>query len=106
MPLTPGQQRELEALAGELAATDPQLARDLTGPRRSGWASLRTQLLALCALLGWSTVGLVPLALGLRLDMAWLSAVGTVTTCVLPYAGVWITFRLCSRWRDRLRAIG
>lgn len=104
--LTPGQQRELEALASELTTTDPQLARELTGSRPSGRGALRIQLLALCALLGCSAAGLTPLALGLVLGLPWLAGVGAVTTCVLPYAGVWATFALCPRWRDRLRALG
>lgn len=106
MSLTPGQERELEALAAALTTTDPQLARDLTESRPSVWSPMRAQLLALLALIGWTAVGLAPFAVGLRLDLAWLTSLRAVTTCVLPYAGLWATFRLFPRFLSRLRSAG
>lgn len=106
MPLTPDQERELEALVEELTATDPTLARDPSRPGRPARLPLWTELLGLGVLLGWSAVGLAPLALGLALGPPWLAGVGAVTTCGLPFPGLRATFRLFPRFRERLRAIG
>ena len=91
MPLTPDQVRVLEAMADELTATAPELARRLSTPSRPARPG-RTQIAGFLVLLVWTAVGLAPLAVGLRLDLGWLAGIGAVTTCALPFAGVWATF--------------
>lgn len=106
MPLTPGQERELAAVAAELSASDPVLARDLSRPRPMRRPLLHALLVVLVVLLVGIAVGLVPLGIGLDLGLPWLVAVGAVATCGLPIVALRATPRLFPRLSARLRELG
>lgn len=105
MPLTPEQERGLDALAADLTASDPGLARALSGSPSSGHR-LAMQLVGLSALLVAVAAGLVPLAMGLGLGLPWLAGIGAVTTCSWPFLALWVMTRLFPRSSDRLKGLG
>lgn len=106
MPLTPAQERELQAVAAELAATDPRLARRLTAAGPAGRRPVVVQLVGMVVLHFGLTVGLVPLAVGLGAGLSWLAGIGAVTTCVLPLLILWVLNRSFPCFVARLRALG
>ena len=98
MPLSPHQLRVLREISEQLAASDPRLARALTGPAPAPTSTAR-ELAVIAIVLHWMTLAFVPLALGVAYSVPILIGVGVLTVFIGAPVMIWATLRWVSRHR-------
>jgi hypothetical protein len=98
MSLSPHQSRVLQEISEHLAASDPCLARRLSGPLQPPTSTAR-ELAVIAVLLDWMALGFVPLAVGVAYSRPMLAGVGVLTTFVGGPVMIWATLRWVGRHR-------
>jgi hypothetical protein len=98
MSLSPHQSRVLQEIGEHLAASDPWLARQLTGPQQPP-TSVAREVAVMAVLLHWMALGFVPLAFGVAFSLPVLIGVGVLTAFICGPVMIWLTLRWVRRHR-------
>jgi hypothetical protein len=98
MSLSPYQSRVLREISEHFAASDPWLARRLTGPQQAPTSTAR-ECAVIAVLLHWLVLGFVPLGWGVAFALPVLIGVGVLSAFIGGPVMIWATLRWVRRHR-------
>lgn len=96
MSLSPHQDRVLREISEQLAASDPQLARRLSGSVQPPASTLR-EVVVMMVLLSWAFLGFVPLGVGIAYSSPLVEGVGVLTMFIGAPVLIFVTLRWVRR---------